>query len=209
MRIPDAQRAIAADEKVHDYLLNLEHPDGGSKAIWFHSLGYTRADWKHLCDDLLAIARECDEFDRETTEFGVKYKAGGVIGRPDHPIGDHPYRVIVANYGLDRNNDADRIKFLSSVRGLKIPSLMLSMRPMLRRGRRFENSNKNPLHVAWKTAHKYSDMSSDDIERHIKYYHRTKRKVMYAHWLNDMNPHSPVRFATLIEHDWKSVEPNA
>ena len=30
------------DAKVRDYLLNLAHPDGGSKAIWFHSLGYDR-----------------------------------------------------------------------------------------------------------------------------------------------------------------------
>jgi len=53
MPIPDAERAIAADEKVRDYLLNLEHPDGGSKAVWFHSLGYARDEWQLLADDLL------------------------------------------------------------------------------------------------------------------------------------------------------------
>ena len=39
MPIPDCKHAVVADEKVRDYLLNLEHSDGGSKAVWFHSLG--------------------------------------------------------------------------------------------------------------------------------------------------------------------------
>ena len=72
MPIPDAERAITAAEKVRDYLLNLEHPDGGSNAIWFHSLGYARDEWQLLADDLMAMARDCDEFDTEITRFGVK-----------------------------------------------------------------------------------------------------------------------------------------
>lgn len=84
MPIPDAQRAFVADEKVRDYLLNLEHPDGGSKAVWFYSLDYKRIEWELLAADLLAIARDCDEFLIETTGFGVKYKAGGLVGRPNY-----------------------------------------------------------------------------------------------------------------------------
>ena len=87
MPIPDAKRAVIAPEKVRDYLLNLEHPDGGSKAGWFHSLGYTRDHWQLLADDLMAIARECDAFDTETTQFGVKYKASGSVGCPNHRPG--------------------------------------------------------------------------------------------------------------------------
>jgi antitoxin MazE len=38
MSIPDADIAIATREKVHGYyLLNLDHSDGGSKTVWFHS----------------------------------------------------------------------------------------------------------------------------------------------------------------------------
>jgi hypothetical protein len=84
MPIPNATVAVAAAEKVRDYLLNLEHPDGGSKAVWFHSLGYTRDQWRLLADDLLAIARDCGQFDSQTTTFGVKYKASGTIGRPNY-----------------------------------------------------------------------------------------------------------------------------
>ena len=106
MPIPDADQAIVGAEKVRDYLLNLEHPDGGSKAVWFHSLGYTRDEWRLLADDLLAIACDCDEFDTETTRFGIKYKAAGSVGRPNHRLAnvltvwivedDDPPRLVTA-----------------------------------------------------------------------------------------------------------------
>ncbi|MEX1026459.1 MAG: DUF6883 domain-containing protein [Candidatus Paceibacterota bacterium] len=84
MPIPDANRAVVEDVKVRDYLLNLSHPDGGSKAVWFHALGYNRDDWHYLATDLLDVAQNCEEFDTENTKFGVKYKARGAVGRPDH-----------------------------------------------------------------------------------------------------------------------------
>ena len=73
--------------KVRKHLLNLAHPDGGSKAVWFHSLGVTRDDWTYLAAALLAIARNCERFDTETTRFGVEYKTSGTIGRDGHSPG--------------------------------------------------------------------------------------------------------------------------
>ena len=71
MPIPDAQQAVVTDAKVRDYRLNLEHPDGGSKAVWFQSLGYDRDEWRILAGDLLALARDCEKFETETVRFGV------------------------------------------------------------------------------------------------------------------------------------------
>ncbi len=106
MPIPDAQRAIASREKIHDYLLNPEHPDGGPKAVWFGSLGYERAEWQTLADDLIEIAKTCDQFDTERSPYGVKYKAVGLISQPDHCLGrvvtvwivedDDPPRLVTA-----------------------------------------------------------------------------------------------------------------
>jgi hypothetical protein len=87
MSIPDADIAIATREKVHGYLLNLDHSDGGSKAVWFHSLGYDRENWQLLADDLLEIARTCDRYDTERSPYGVKYKASGAVGRPGYRPG--------------------------------------------------------------------------------------------------------------------------
>ena len=79
MPIPDSLRAVVEDVKVRDYLLNLSHPGGGSKAAWFHSLGYYRDDWNYLATDLLAVAQTCPVFNTENTQFGLKYKARGEI----------------------------------------------------------------------------------------------------------------------------------
>lgn len=87
MPIPNSEHAFVAEIKVRDYLLNLNHPDGGPKAVWFHSLGYSRNHCLELSNDLLAIAQHCESFDTETTTFGVKYKATGLIGRPDNRPG--------------------------------------------------------------------------------------------------------------------------
>lgn len=65
MPIPDAENAIVTRNKVDGYLLNLDHPDGGSKAIWFQSLGYERENWQLLANDLLEIARICNKYDME------------------------------------------------------------------------------------------------------------------------------------------------
>jgi hypothetical protein len=106
MPIPSAEQAVATAEKVRDYLLNLEHPDGGSKAVWFHSIGYARDQWQLLADDLLTIARDCAQFDSEAARFGIKYKAAGSVGRPNHRPGtvltvwivedDDPPRLVTA-----------------------------------------------------------------------------------------------------------------
>ena len=106
MPIPAASQAVVEDSKVRDYLLNLGHPDGGSKAAWFHSLGYNRDDWQYLAMDLLAVAHDGKDFDIENTKFGVKYKVRGSVGRPNFRPGivltvwivedDDPPRLVTA-----------------------------------------------------------------------------------------------------------------
>jgi hypothetical protein len=106
MPVPFASAAIVEPAKVRDYLLNLEHPDGGSKAAWFRSLGYTRDDWQQLAGDLLGIAQECGSFATERTRFGVKYLAKGKLGRSKSRSGsvltvwivegDDPPRLVTA-----------------------------------------------------------------------------------------------------------------
>lgn len=84
MPIPNASEATAASEKVRDYLLNPEHPDGGSKAAWFQSLGYARDHRHELASDLFALAATCEHFATVRTPFGVKYVVKGRIGCKSH-----------------------------------------------------------------------------------------------------------------------------
>ena len=78
MPIPNATEATVAPEKVRDYLLNPEHPDGGSKAAWFQSLGYARDRWQELASDLLALAATCEQFATVRRPFGVKVVKGQI-----------------------------------------------------------------------------------------------------------------------------------
>ncbi len=80
MPFPDADRAIASQEKICDYLLNRGHSVGSPKAEWFASLGYSLTNWMDLRDDLQEIARTCEEFVAVPSSFGVKYITEGVIG---------------------------------------------------------------------------------------------------------------------------------
>ena len=106
MPIPKSTEAIVEIEKVRDYLLNPDHPEGKSKAVWFESLGYTRSRWRRLANDILWIARAAPEYSIESTAFGVKYIVSGVLGS-DHERtgivltvwiieGDKPPRLVTA-----------------------------------------------------------------------------------------------------------------
>jgi hypothetical protein len=88
MPFPDAQRAVVTKEKARDYLLNPNHPVGGSKAAWFASIGYSIDDWQDLVDDLCLLARSVDDFVATSSPFGVKYEVTGRIGRPGHRRAD-------------------------------------------------------------------------------------------------------------------------
>ena len=90
MPFPEAERAIVTEEKVRDYLLNPSHPIGGSKAVWFASIGYSIENWQDLIDDLMLLAGSVEDFVAKPSPFGVKYEVIGKIGRPGH----HPADVI-------------------------------------------------------------------------------------------------------------------
>ncbi|HWH91799.1 MAG TPA: hypothetical protein VNV64_08385 [Candidatus Binatia bacterium] len=40
MKLPNADAAVVAQEKIRDYLLNAAHPDNGGKAAFFVALGF-------------------------------------------------------------------------------------------------------------------------------------------------------------------------
>ncbi len=84
MPFPLAEHASVAEEKIRDYLLNLAHPVGGSKAAWFASIGYTTENWQDLAEALLEVARTSEEYVAEPSPFGVKYKVSGTIGSAGH-----------------------------------------------------------------------------------------------------------------------------
>ena len=83
MPIPNADSAHVPPEKLTDYLLNEQHPVGGSKAKWFRSLGYDSADPAVLEKDLLELVRNSDDYSEKSSPFGTKYVVSGKISAPN------------------------------------------------------------------------------------------------------------------------------
>src|SRR5438876_12242351 len=52
MRLPNADDAVVAVAKLRDYLLDLRHDKGSSKARLFYALGYRRSRWQELEADI-------------------------------------------------------------------------------------------------------------------------------------------------------------
>src|SRR5438552_12699131 len=82
MPIPNAGAAFVPSAKLTEYLLNEQHPVGGSKARWFRSLGYDPSDSSVLERDLLRHVRTSEDYTEKTSSFGTKYVVDGKISTP-------------------------------------------------------------------------------------------------------------------------------
>jgi hypothetical protein len=85
MQLPQANIAVATQEKVIQYLLNAEHPDGSSKARFFHSLGFCAAEWQKLADAIRNLAVKHPVTSSVESAHGRKYI---IDGRIESPSGD-------------------------------------------------------------------------------------------------------------------------
>jgi hypothetical protein len=82
MPMPHADKLLVPLQKLCDYLLDTEHPVGGTKAEWFISQGYHRGNAESLADALIELAQQSETWIRRTTRFGVKYVVRGSVITP-------------------------------------------------------------------------------------------------------------------------------
>ena len=72
------------DAKIRDYLLVLEHPEGGSKANFFINVaGFSRAKWEVLRDALNAQVLLGDARMTRVDEYGERWEVTGPIAAPN------------------------------------------------------------------------------------------------------------------------------
>jgi len=74
VKVPNAENAVIARDKLCLYLLNPTHRRGGSKARLLLSLGYSVADWQRLAADLRAQHLTADVELQIATEYGDRYE---------------------------------------------------------------------------------------------------------------------------------------
>ncbi len=82
MRLPYSESAIIPEDKIIRYLLDLEHPVGRSKALFFIRQGFTLVEWWELALALKNHARNAEVKDFQNTEFGQRFVVDGLISTP-------------------------------------------------------------------------------------------------------------------------------
>ena len=73
MKLPNAEHAIVAPEKIIAYLLNPTHPQNRGKAAFFSAFGFTGASWQILAAALRTQAMHYDVDGMREDAFGVRH----------------------------------------------------------------------------------------------------------------------------------------
>jgi hypothetical protein len=74
LKVPNADKAVIAPEKLCLYLLNPAHRRGGSKAKLLLSLGYSADDWQRLESDLRAHHLSAEIECEAESDYGQRYE---------------------------------------------------------------------------------------------------------------------------------------
>jgi hypothetical protein len=85
MKLPNAVNAIIEENKIVEYLLNVNHRRGGSKARFLNSLGYNSQDWPRLDNDLRQQHLTADVVEHRETGWGQRYD---IVAPLTCPMGD-------------------------------------------------------------------------------------------------------------------------
>lgn len=82
MKIPNADKAVIAPEKLRDYLLNVAHRKGATKARLLLSFGYSPDNWQRLEADIRTYHLAAHVFEEAANEYGTCYVIVAPISTP-------------------------------------------------------------------------------------------------------------------------------
>ena len=83
MQIPNSALAVIEETKIVNYLLNLEHKRGRSKAQVLLSFGYSSEEWRELADDLRDFHLTLPYDSKRVTAYGTRYEIRAPLQTPD------------------------------------------------------------------------------------------------------------------------------
>lgn len=81
--LPNTDRAEVDRAKITDYLLNLLHPDGRSKAVFFMRFGFRVEDWETLAAALKEVGMSNPVSSMIESPYGTRYTVDGSLRSPD------------------------------------------------------------------------------------------------------------------------------
>lgn len=85
MKLPNAEQVIIEEVKLVEYLLNLSHRRGASKAKLLASIGYVASEWRRLADDLCQQHLTAEVIEQRETAWGMRYD---IVAPLTGPTGD-------------------------------------------------------------------------------------------------------------------------
>lgn len=85
MKLPNAVSAIIGENKLTEYLLNVNHHRSASKARLLNSLGYSSQNWQRLDDDLRQQHLTANVVEQRYTVWGQRYD---IVAPLTGPAGD-------------------------------------------------------------------------------------------------------------------------
>jgi hypothetical protein len=83
MRLASFKRCVVPLEKLRDYLLNLNHPDGRHKARFFSRFGYSTANIEVCAQALTDHAEDNEVANTILSQFGMTYIVERHFRTPD------------------------------------------------------------------------------------------------------------------------------
>jgi hypothetical protein len=99
MRVPAADQAFIAKEKLVDYLLDADHPDGGPKARVFGHAGFSGDKPEEFEQALRQQHLTRDAEPGKSSPFGKKYEITGPLAGPSG-------KVLVTSVWIIRNGES-------------------------------------------------------------------------------------------------------
>lgn len=83
MRLPNAEQAVVAREKITRYLLSFSNPKGESKARYFVRFGFLIEEWETFAAALKDMTLRYEVSEIEEDLYGTQYVIIGNIRSPD------------------------------------------------------------------------------------------------------------------------------
>ncbi|GIW83194.1 MAG: hypothetical protein KatS3mg105_5001 [Gemmatales bacterium] len=106
MKLPNLENAVVSQEKIVNYLLNPEHPDGAGKAKFFAAQGFRPEDWETLADALRGVAAVNDVVYCKVSSHGSKYVVDGPM---ETPAGRSPWPLVRTVWIIDEGTTLPRL----------------------------------------------------------------------------------------------------
>jgi hypothetical protein len=85
MKLPNADQAIIAQDKLANYLLNVAHRRGASKAKLLLAMGYRPDNWQQLEADIRYQHLSADVVGTMNTDYGMRYEIVAPLQGPSAP----------------------------------------------------------------------------------------------------------------------------